>query len=72
MNKKIDYQKHINRMSKIAPLSDKEMKILAELHILRDYKKNTIIDIHQSKVDYVLGAIAKNSDLGRIVDVEIL
>ena len=44
MNKKIDYQKHINRMSKIAPLSDKEMKILAELHILKDYKKNTIID----------------------------
>ena len=44
MNKKIDYQKHINRMSKIAPLSDKEMKILAELHILRDYKKNTVID----------------------------
>ncbi len=31
-------------MSKIAPLSDKEMKILAELHILRDYKKNTVID----------------------------
>ena len=44
MNKKIDYQKHINRMSKIAPLSDKEMKILEELHILRDYKKNTVID----------------------------
>ena len=44
MNKKIDYQKHINRMSKIAPLSDKEMKILADLHILRDYKKNTVID----------------------------
>ena len=44
MNKKIDYKKHINRMSKIAPLSDKEMKILAELHILKDYKKNTIID----------------------------
>ena len=32
----------------------------------------SIIDIHQSKVDYVLGAIAKNSDLGRIIDVEIL
>ena len=44
MNKKIDYQKHINRMNKIAPLSDKEMKILANLHILRDYKKNTVID----------------------------
>tara|TARA_A100001011_G_scaffold299098_1_gene312159 strand:- start:528 stop:1133 length:606 start_codon:yes stop_codon:yes gene_type:complete len=44
MTKKIDYQKHINRMSKISPLSDKEMKILAELHILRDYKKNTVID----------------------------
>ena len=31
-------------MSKIAPLSNKEMKILAELHTLRDYKKNTVID----------------------------
>ena len=31
-------------MSKIAPLSNKEMKILAELHILKDYKKNTVID----------------------------
>ena len=31
-------------MSKIAPLSDKEMKILADLHILKDYKKNTVID----------------------------
>ena len=30
------------------------------------------IDVHQSKVDYVLGAINNNSDLGRIVDVEIL
>jgi len=44
VNKKIDYQKHINRMNKIAPLSNKEMKILADLHILRDYKKNTVID----------------------------
>ena len=32
-------------MSKIAPLSDKEMKILADLHILKDYKKNTIKDL---------------------------
>ena len=39
MNKKIDHQKHINRISKIAPLYDKEMKILADLHILRGYKK---------------------------------
>ena len=31
-------------MSKIAPLTDKEMKILEDLHILKDYKKNTIID----------------------------
>ena len=30
------------------------------------------IDIHQSKVDYVLGAIDNNSELGRIVEVEIL
>ena len=44
MNKKIDHQKHINRISKIAPLYDKEMKILADLHILRGYKKNTVID----------------------------
>ncbi len=31
-------------MSKIAPLTNKEMKILADFHILRDYKKNTVID----------------------------
>ena len=32
----------------------------------------SIIDIHQSKVDYVLGAMRDNSELGRVVDVEIL
>ncbi len=31
-------------MSKIAPLTNEEMKILADFHILRDYKKNTVID----------------------------
>ena len=50
MIKKIDYQKHINRMSKISPLSDKEMKILAELHILKDYQK---IPLLISKVAYL-------------------
>ena len=48
--KKIDYQKHINRMSKIAPLSDNEMKILADLHILKVYKKILLLT---NKVAYL-------------------
>ena len=31
-------------MGMIAPLTPKESKILAELHTLKTYKKNTIID----------------------------
>ena len=35
---------HVARMGMIAPLTPKESKILAELHTLKTYKKNTIID----------------------------
>ena len=39
-----NYGSHVERMGKIAPLTPKESKILAELHTLKTYKKNTIID----------------------------
>ena len=39
-----DYGNHVKRMGLIAPLTPKERKILAELHTLKTYKKNTIID----------------------------
>ena len=39
-----DYGNHVRRMGMIAPLTSKESKILAELHTLKTYKKNTIID----------------------------
>ena len=38
------YGDHVKRMGMIAPLTPKENKILAELHTLKTYKKNTIID----------------------------
>ena len=50
MNKKKDYQKNINQMSKIASLFPNEMKILAELHILKSYKK---IQLSMSKAAYL-------------------
>jgi hypothetical protein len=34
-----DYGNHVKRMGMIAPLTSKESKILAELHILKTYKK---------------------------------
>ena len=43
MNNK-NYGSHVERMGMIAPLTPKESKILAELHTLKTYKKNTIID----------------------------
>ena len=58
--KLFDWVKGLIRISDLA---------LGSIDIADD--KSTI-DIHQSKVDYVLGAIDNNSDLGRIVDVEIL
>ena len=39
-----NYGSHVERMGMIAPLTPKESKILAELHTLKTYKKNTIID----------------------------
>jgi len=39
-----EYGNHVRRMGMIAPLTSKESKILAELHTLKTYKKNTIID----------------------------
>ena len=44
MSDKINYGNHVKRMGMIAPLTPKESKILAELHTLKTYKKNTIID----------------------------
>ena len=44
MSNKKDYGNHVKRMGMIAPLTSKESKILAELHTLKTYKKNTIID----------------------------
>ena len=44
MSNKKDYGNHVRRMGLIAPLTSKESKILAELHTLKTYKKNTIID----------------------------
>ena len=35
---------HVERMSKIAPLSEKEKKLLATLHTRKQYKKNFVID----------------------------
>jgi CRP-like cAMP-binding protein len=35
---------HVDRMSKIAPLSEKEKKLLATLHTRKQYKKNSVID----------------------------
>ena len=39
-----NYGSHVERMGMIAPLTPKESEILAELHTLKAYKKNTIID----------------------------
>ena len=39
-----NYGSHVERMGMIAPLTPKESKILAELHTLKTYKKDTIID----------------------------
>ena len=39
-----NYGSHVERMGMIAPLTSEESKILAELHTLKTYKKNTIID----------------------------
>ena len=58
--KLFDWVKGLIRISDLA---------LGSIDIAED--KSTI-DIHQSKVDYVLGAIDNNSELGRIVEVEIL
>ena len=44
MNIDRDYGNQVRRMGIIAPLTSKESKILAELHTLKKYKKNTIID----------------------------
>ena len=44
MNIDRDYKNHVRRMGIIAPLTSKESKILAELHTLKKFKKNTIID----------------------------
>ena len=44
MSNNKDYGNHVKRMGMIAPLTHKESKILAELHSLKTYKKNTIID----------------------------
>ena len=44
MSNKKDYGNHVKRMAMIAPLTSKESKILADLHTLKTYKKNTIID----------------------------
>ena len=44
MSNKKDYGNHVRRMGMIASLTSKESKILAELHTLKTYKKNTIID----------------------------
>ena len=40
----MDHEKYLYRMSKIAPLSSEEMKTLGNLHTIKNYKKNTIID----------------------------
>ena len=39
-----NYGNHVRKMGMIAPLTGKESKILAQLHTLKTYKKNTIID----------------------------
>ena len=44
MSENTDYGNHVQRMGMIAPLTFKESKILAELHTLKPYEKNTIID----------------------------
>ena len=44
MSNKKEYGNHVKRMAMIAPLTSKESKILADLHTLKTYKKNTIID----------------------------
>ena len=44
MSENKDYGNHVKRMGMIAPLTSKESKILADLHTLKTYKKNTIID----------------------------
>ena len=56
MSNKKDYGNHVERMGMIAPLTSKESKILAELHTLKTYKKDTIIDKQGtvSKVVYYL------------------
>ena len=63
MSNKEDHGNHVKRMGKIAPLTSKESKILAELHTLKTYKKNTIIDKQGtiSKAVYYLneGILAK-------------
>ena len=44
MSNNKDYGNHVRRMGMIAPLTSNESKFLAELHTLKTYKKNTIID----------------------------
>ena len=44
MNNNKDYGNHVKRMGMTAPLTSKESKILAELHTLKTYEKNSIID----------------------------
>ena len=44
MSNKKEYGNHVKRMAMIAPLTSKESKILADLHTLKTYKKNIIID----------------------------
>ena len=34
--------------------------------------KDSQIEIHQSKIDYVISAMEKNKDLGRIVEVNVI
>ena len=44
MSNNKDYGNHVRRMGMIAPLTSEESKCLADLHTLKTYKKNTIID----------------------------
>lgn len=64
---------HIDRMSKIAPLSNEEKKLLAKLHNRKQYKKKSVIDKQGtiSKAVYYLnrGILSMEYQLGSKVFV---
>ena len=66
LNEGINHQKLFDWIKGLIRISD---LAIGSISINESVSK---IEIHQSKVDYVIGAIEKNKDLGRIVDVAVV